>query len=227
MSDIKSPLGNYSQSFSSGPAPRVLTVDDPSQQPGVHPAYQQEQPVYNRRVLPSEENQQVMQNLQRELTQEEREQLNRQRQAQTVPKGVKERFAYLAGIGRIRDSIKIEDENGKEVTFSLQSLKDGELEDISETMKYVNESDVSEAKKTLELRRQILARSLWAIDGIKVEDLIGSNNVNDKVSLIRDLDENLVRFLQSFYEDKIMNKGKKYSIKSEKDMEELNENLKK
>lgn len=229
MTEFKSPLGNHT--FSTGPAPRVLTVDDPTQQPGVHPAYAQEQPQpYNRRVLPSEQNEKVMQNLQRELTLEEREELQRQRQAKesTVPKGVKERIAYLTGIGRIRDSVKVEDENGREVEFSLQSLKDGELEEISEFMNYLSQRDISEAKKTLELRRQILARSLWAIDGIKVGDLINSSEVNDKVSLIRNLDENLVALLQSFYEQKIMNKGRKtYTIKSEEDLEALNENLKK
>jgi len=229
MTEFKSPLGNHT--FSTEPGQRVLTVDDPTQQPGVHPAYNQEQPQhYNRRVLPSEENEQSLKNLQRELTPEEIEELKRQRQAKasTVPKGVKERIAYLTGIGRIRDSVKVEDENGREVEFSLQSLKDGELEEISEVMNLLSQREMSDAKKTLELRRQILARSLWAIDGIKVGDLINSNEVSDRVSLIRNLDENLVALLQSFYEQKIMKKGRKtYAIKSEEDLEALNENLKK
>ena len=61
-----------------------------------------------------------------------------------------------------------------------------------------------------------------------VEELIGSDDINQKLELIRSLDEILVAYMYKHYEEYILKVSKnKYAIKTEKDVEEVVEAVKK
>ena len=214
MAEFKSSLGNTSYTDQPG---RVLTVDDPREQSPLHPVYQDGPP-------------QMPPQGARPLTEEERAEFMRRRQEvqaqqSKVSPTTRQRMEYLTGIGRIRDNFVFQDEAGKEVTFQLQSLKNQDLIEIHDIM--VQLGEVTNAKFNMLLRNQLLARSLWAIDGILLEEIIGSNEFQSKLDLIASLDENLVEYMHKFYEEKISKVGQKYTPQTPEEVKELDEDLKK
>jgi hypothetical protein len=201
MTDIESQLGK--KSFPSNPGQnRVLTVDDPTAAPAP-----QRQPL--RELTPEE------------VAEVERARAEAQRERNVVSKTVRERIEFLAGIGRIKTDFKMDG-----VTFHLQSLKDGELEDILDVMIAMGETN--EAKFNFEIRRQTMARSLASIDGMSVEELIGSDAIESKLELIKSLDENLIDYMHKHYEEHVLKVSReKYAIKTQEDVEEVVEAVKK
>jgi hypothetical protein len=198
MTDIESPLGR--KSFASAQN-RVLTVDDPTEA----------QP--ERRAI-------------RELTDEEMAELARirtesKRTQNVVSQNARERIEFLAGIGRIQTDFKMDG-----VTFHLQSLKSGELEDVLDTM--MSSGIKNDAKFNFELRRHTLARSLVSIDNMAIQDILGSDNIADKLNLLKSLDENLIDYMYKHYEEHILKVSKtKYAIKTDEDVKEVVETVKK
>lgn len=221
MTEVESPLGKASFADPQPGQNRVLTVDDQSEM--------QAHPAYHRRPTPqTHQAQQAQQiaNLTRPLTPEEMEEITRQRaEAQQVKSRVsqtaRDRIEFLTQIGRIRNDFEIDG-----VKFSFQSLKSRELEEIHDLM--VSLGTTTESKLNLEVRKHVLARSLYAVDDIPVKDIIGTDELEAKLDLIMTLDENLVDYMNKFYEEKIMKVGRdKYAIKSQEDMEELVDDVKK
>jgi hypothetical protein len=221
MTEVESPLGKASFTDPQQRQNRVLTVDDQSDM--------QAHPAYHRRPGPQthqEQQAQQIANLTRPLTPEEMEEITRKRaEAQhaksRVSQTARDRIEFLTQIGRIRNEFEVDG-----VKFSFQSLKSRELEEIHDLM--VSLGSTTESKLNLEVRKHVLARSLYAIDDIPVSDIIGTDELEAKLELIMTLDENLVDYMNKFYEEKIMKVGRdKYAIKSQEDMEELVEDVKK
>ncbi len=206
MTEIESPLGK--QSYGSA-SPRVLKVDDPT----MNQSYQGQLPQQTQQP--------------RELTESELRGLEQQRvqahmMRERVSPQAKSRLEYLAGIGRIRDDFEVDG-----VKFSLQSLKSGALEEILDAAINLGEN-ISAGKFNLEIRKQTLARSLYAIDNLPIEEVIGSNNFKDKLLLIEEFDENIVELMHKKYQKNIINvANKKFAIKDEKDAQEVIEDIKK
>lgn len=214
MSEINDPLGR--SSFSHG-SRRVMTVDDPSQEQA-HPSYQSQ-------AVPSPSQ---MQQQPHYLSPEERQELQQRRQQanKQVSSTVRQRIEYLSGIGRIRDEFEMEGPDGVNVKFHLQSLKSRELDDVHDFMVSLGK-EITTTKFNFEVRKQILARSLWAVDEISIENVIGSDTMEDRLYFIDSLDENLVSYMFEFYEKNIMRKGKKFAVKDEEDAKEVHEDIKK
>ncbi|KKN61314.1 hypothetical protein LCGC14_0523050 [marine sediment metagenome] len=214
MTDIESPLGK--KSFPSNPQQgRMLTVDDPT-------AGRR----HNLNIRPEHFSQEQQRQPLRELTNEEIAEFERakaesQRNQNAISKTARERIEFLTGIGRIKTDFEMDG-----VTFHLQSLKDGELENVLDTM--ISMGDTNEAKFNFELRRQTLARSLASVDNMPIEELISSNDIDHKLDLIRAFDENLVDYMYKHYEEHILKASRnKYAIKTEKDVKEVVEAVKK
>ena len=213
MTDIDSPLGR--QSFSDrGNQSNVYTVDDPTQTSA----------EYNRS---SEHFQQQDQNRQplRPISDEEMKNYERVKEAAYKQRDMlsetqKKRFEYLAGIGRVEAYLEM---GGSK--FEMRSLTDGELEDVINVM--MTMADKHEASFTLEIRRQTLARSLFRIDGISINEIIGSNKIEDRINLIKQLDDVLVSALYKKYESDILAKTKEYAIKNDADVKEIVDTVKK
>lgn len=217
MSEIESPLGK--QSFPGNPQQgRMLTVDDPTA--GGSPSHNLNiRPEHFRQAQP--QRQPLRQLTQEEIAGYEQAKAEAHRNQDVVSKTSRERIEYLTGIGRIKTDFEMDG-----VVFYLQSLKDGQLEDVLNIM--IDMAEVNQGKFNFELRRQTLARALYAVDGMPIADLIGSSEMDNKLGFIRELDGNLIDFMYKHYEENVLKVSKtKYAIKNEKDIKEVVETVKK
>jgi len=208
MTEIESSLGR--KTFPSSQNQRaVYTVDDPTDM-----------------NTPQGRLNQAMGNVRRELTDEEIAQFEQAKRVaaqaqQSVSHSVRERVEFLTGIGRIKTTFEMDG-----VKFHLQSLKSGELEEVLDLMMKLG--DINEAKFTFEIRRNTLARSLYSIDNMTIAEVIGSKDMNDKLELVKSLDENLVSNMYKHYEQNIVQASRdKYAVKTDQDVEEVTEAVKK
>ena len=78
-----------------------------------------------------------------------------------------------------------------------------------------------------EVRRQFLARSLLQVAGVPIEQFVGSNDLEAKLSLVDLLPEPLLFRLYDEYMVLVKAAREKYAIKSEEDAKEVLEDLKK
>ncbi len=92
----------------------------------------------------------------------------------------KKRIEILANIGRMTRDVKLGDH-----TFTLRTLKAFEAREASIATFSVVETQL---EASYEARRQQLARSISHIDGHPISDVIGTEDINGKLSWI---DENL------------------------------------
>ena len=204
MPDFNSPLGRR-QFASSGQ--RVLTVDD------------------------STLNAKTLSNQAREIQEEQRfssksedvEAIQAARRAavtaaRRISPVAKERIEILAGLGRCRDKVEFEG-----VSFSIQSLKSGEMRDIVR----ISNSAMNASDSYFEARLQTLARAIYEIDDQPLSVVLGSDKLEDVVAWLEDMDENLVEFIHNHYLDMVKKNKSKFVIKDEKDAAEVAEEIKK
>jgi hypothetical protein len=78
-----------------------------------------------------------------------------------------------------------------------------------------------------EIRRQLLARSITEIAGVSTEQFIGSADVEDKCAFVDELDESLLNRLYDEYLSLVKEAKDKYAVKTEEDVKEVIEDLKK
>lgn len=201
MPDFNSPLGRR-QFASSGQ--RVLTVDDSSNLNNQAREIQEEQKFSSSR---SEEVEAIQ---------------NARRAAMAASKRIspvaKERIEILAGLGRCRDKVEFEG-----VSFSIQSLKSGEMRDIVR----ISNNAQNASDSYFEARLQTLARAIYEIDDQPLSVVLGSNKLEDILTWLEDMDENLVEFIHNHYLDMVRKNKSKFVIKDEKDAAEVAEEIKK
>lgn len=214
MSGIESPIGKVS--YSSG-AKKVLTVDDQtSSKPEVRSfsaSSGNSDDDFESRFTQDEIDEMVAD---REKLAQSRKfgQIERNR----IPDGVKRRLEILTGIGRLSEDVVVDG-----VTFSIRSLKPKESQDIIE----------ESAKKDLavtqafEMRAQTMARSIYKIDGQRVEAVLENESIEAKLSFVKEvLEESLLNFLYNKYQTLLELNKKKFSELG-KTEEEVLENVKK
>ena len=78
-----------------------------------------------------------------------------------------------------------------------------------------------------EMRKQLLARALVQIAGTEVELFLGDDSVEAKLEFLDELEESILLSLYETYISLTNETNKKYSFKSEQDMKEVSEDLKK
>jgi hypothetical protein len=211
MAEIESSLGRTSVNT---PHRRVFTVSDNESEETLGPmtsseeflAHQEEK----RRPLVDLQSRQERVKAQNKITQSS-----------------KKKLEVLLGIGRATKDIEIDG-----INFSLQTLKDHEIEYITKLPKLFTENPESFKESTaieflFHLRRVTLVYSLFAIDGESVDSVFGTSVFDDKVSILGDLDTNLVTTLFNHYEKLKTETGEKYSLKNKTEVEEVVANIKK
>jgi hypothetical protein len=225
MAEIESSLGKTSSGTGGAGRKRVLTVDDQStpqpQSFGHNPAYLAEsvqrqgegggyRRVDPRQAMGPEELKEY----------EERRAEAVQKQKRISPEA-KERIEFLTGLGRIVDSVTVE-----EIEFTFQSLKGKEQNEVFEALSQFGE--MSALRMQYEVRFHTLARALTHIQGRSFEEVIESDDIEDKLEVIRAMDENLSDHLYKWYQKNIIATGQeKYAIKSPEDVKEVTEAIKK
>lgn len=132
--------------------------------------------------------------------------------------GAKKRIEMLLGMTRSVKDININNTN-----FSLRSLKSKE---ISEAYMTASKFDGT-VQSPFEIRRQLLARSLTKIADVSFEQFIGSNDLNDKLLFMDEMDHELLNRLYDEYLQLVEEVKEKYAIKNEADAAEVVADLKK
>lgn len=225
MTEIESSLGKTSSGPSGTERKRVLTVDDQSgPQPrsfGHNPGYREQSMQRQgeaggyRRTDPR----QVM-NEEELKAYEERRAEAVQRQRRISPEA-RERIEFLTGLGRIVDSVTVED-----IKFTFQSLRGVEQNDVFASLSEFGE--MTALKMQYEVRFHTLARALTHIQDKPFAEVIESDDIEDKLDVIRAMDENLSDHLYKWYQQNIIVLGQdKYAIKTPEDVKEVAEAIKK
>jgi hypothetical protein len=160
-------------------------------------------------------------NMDYDLTAEEMEGLKRARQekqAQPVPIQSRTRLEFLADIGKITKDVEI---GG--ITFTLRTLK-------SKEMKAVYLSLVEVSNKVEELYNHkfySLAYSLIKLDGQPVEIMLNIRNFLDKLKILQELEESTTDKLYSAYLELKNSSETQFAVKTDADVKEVSDTLKK
>lgn len=195
---ISSALGTVNHG---GSQRKVLTVADPTDEDDVQVrsfssgSFEDNSEESLKKVINDDELEFLAQN--RERLQSSRRESHQQKNK--IPEGLKQRLEILTGIGRLTEDIIVEG-----ITFSLRSLKPIETQEIVKALIGVD----TQIMQSLEYRDQVLARSIYKIDGQDIDVVIGSKVVEERVNFIKNtLEESLVVFLYEAYQ-KLLTKNK-------------------
>lgn len=155
------------------------------------------------------------------LSVEEEELIKQARKEKLSPpitQQAKTRLEYLADIGKMTKDIVI---NGTK--FTLRTLKSREQKQV-----YLTVVDVTnKVDEIYNIKLYTLAHSLIKIDGQDVNFVIKADNLNDKVNMLEQLEETVIDQLYNTYSKLKETSDNQFSIKTEKDMKEVSEELKK
>jgi hypothetical protein len=233
MGEIDSPIGKTT--FKSQPM-KTWTVEDVTDQDFEIPPNAREQGAPGPEVYEN-------------LTPEQANQLRRDFATRTAAGGAgetgvrggipgKRRLEILLGIGRGKKDVSLQTPEGR-FTFSLRTLKGREQREVAtlaETLKRVKSSEgayVLSPTSVYQLRTMALKHSLYAIDGIDIDMVLGQANQSyeDRISFreafLDELDEDVLSYLFSAYESLVVEHTSKYNFSSEEDMKEVAEEVKK
>lgn len=156
-----------------------------------------------------------------DLSSEDLEEIKRMRQTKLNPAishSSKKRIEYLADLGKTTKDVKL----GGEV-FTLRTLKAKELREASLAM----EKAETRVESVFAFRKYCLAFSLMEIDHKDLEILLDIKDLPGRLKLIDDMEENIVIQLFSAYNDLKNEADTKYALKTDNDVKEVAEDLKK
>ena len=135
-----------------------------------------------------------------------------------LSEGARRRIELLIGMTRLSKTMEIDGQ-----TYKLQTLTSQELR---EAMVAAAEFDGS-IQFIFETRKQLLARSLVIVAGVEITQFLNSDNLEDKLTFIELIDHALLDRLYNEYSALIQEAKDKYSPKSEAEVKEVIEDLKK
>ncbi len=135
-----------------------------------------------------------------------------------ISEGAKRRIEMLIGITRNTRDVDIEGN-----VFTLQTLKSKEMR---QALMSVAQYDGT-IEGPFEMRKQYLARSITHVAGVDINNFLASDKLETKLSFIDELDEPLLNHLYSEYLELTKIAREKYSVKSDEDVKEVLEDLKK
>lgn len=142
----------------------------------------------------------------------------KKRGQERLSEGARKRIEMLIGMTRGTRTIDIEGQ-----TYTLQTLKSKEMrEALLEASKFDGNIQFP-----FEYRKQLLARSIVQIAGVDINQFVGSNEIEDKLSFMDELDEALLNRLYDEYTELTKEAKDRYAIKTEADGKEVVEDLKK
>ena len=132
--------------------------------------------------------------------------------------GAKRRIEMLIGMTRTIRTIDIDGNS-----FVFQSLK---AKEMREAIIAAAEFDGT-VQSSFEIRKQFLARSLVKVANVDIDQFIGSDALDAKLTFIEELDDALLNRLYDEYLTLSKEARDKFSIKTDEEAKELVEDLKK
>ena len=230
MPEFRSPLGN--KQFQGQPM-RDIAVPDESghQQPPVPPRqrpHRHEEPVFDERAMREFQAQMQMEQQpppqppMRELSEVEQQifaaKKAKREGKERLSEGARKRIEMLLGMTRLHRDVDIDGQ-----TYRLQTLTS---EEIRDALVSTAEFDGS-VEFIFEMRRQLLARSLVVVAGVEIHQFLNSYDLEDRLYFIELLDHALLIRLYNEYTDLAQQAQNKYSPKTEAQVKEVLEDLKK
>lgn len=137
---------------------------------------------------------------------------------QRLSEGAKRRINMLIDMVRLTKDVDID---GK--LYRLQTLQSKELRDA---LVATSEFDGS-IQLIFETRRQLLGRSLVVVAGVDISEFLSSNELSDRLDFIEMLDHSILMRLYNEYTALAQEAESKYAIKTEQQVKEVLEDLKK
>lgn len=229
MTSFESPLGK--KKFG-GSQMREIDVPDESGYSG-GPPMEDGEPVVRRRPVPQVNTDQIrdfqarMQREEMPVYEQDPAEVERQiRQSRLDKKsgkerldaGAKRRIEMLVGMTRATREVEIEDN-----VFLLKTLRSKEMR---EALIAASEFDGT-IQFPFEIRKQLLSRSIIQIAGVEIEQFIGSNETDAKCEFIDLMDEFLLNRIYNEYLILVRETSVKYAVKTENDVKEIVNDLKK
>lgn len=132
--------------------------------------------------------------------------------------GAKRRIEMLVGMTRVTRTVELEGN-----VFVLKSLRSKEMRDA---LMFASEYDGT-VQSPYEIRKQLLARSITQVAGVDIEQFLGSNEIEAKYEFVDLMDESLLNRLYKEYLILVREAGEKYAVKTEEDVKEIVNDLKK
>jgi hypothetical protein len=135
-----------------------------------------------------------------------------------MSEGAKRRIEMLLGMTQSTKDVTLEN-----TTVTIRTLKAKEMRDsIFEAAKFDGTIEAP-----FEIRRQLLARAITHVANIEIDQFIGGNTLQQKLSFLDELDDSFLSRLYAEYVTLSVSAKEKYAIKNEADAKEVVEDLKK
>ena len=135
-----------------------------------------------------------------------------------LSEGARRRVEMLVGMSRLTKECEL---GGN--LYKLQTLTS---KDLREVVVAASEFDGT-VQLVFETRKQILARSLIVVAGVDINQFLNSNELSAKLDFIEELDHALLLRLYNEYISLAQEVEEKYSLKTDNDVKEVLEDLKK
>jgi len=132
--------------------------------------------------------------------------------------GAKRRIEMLLGMTRTLREVDIEGN-----VFVLRTLKGDEMRQAIASASAYDGT----VQSPYEVRKQLLARSLTQVAGVDINQFIGGNSLEHRFLFVDELDEALLSRLYDEYVILAKEARSKYAIKTEEEVKEIVEDLKK
>lgn len=207
MSD-QNPIQKKNYSFGSGAPLREFNVSDPSiNQNAAMPDFPNAHPSSGQISMSPEESAAYMKYRQ--------EKLNNKNQISAASKS---RSEILANIGRLSKDVVLDG-----VKFSIRTLKNKETQDATMAgLQFTTNIEIM-----YEARKQFLARSIYKIDDVDFDIVLGSHDLEKKMEEIDTWEEVLVAKLYDEFDSLREEVKTKYFPKTDAELKEVAEEIKK
>ncbi len=147
----------------------------------------------------------------------------------------RDRIAFLTGIGKNTLDVEIEyagpDGNSLKSVFTLRTLKGREMKRLAMKIREVQESDSGDG--TFQVRALALGQALSSIDGANIDMVLGIEGRDEqqrlavRMAFVEEIDEHVASYVYARFNQMTSDAVQKYSIKTEEDVEEVAEAIKK
>lgn len=135
-----------------------------------------------------------------------------------LSQAAKLRIEALCGMSHSTQEVKLDNN-----VFMLKALKG---KDQREAIVVASEFDGT-AHAAFEIRRQLLARSIVAINGTDLDLYLGTNSLETRLEFVEELPEPMLIKLYSEYLNMVQETQNRYFLKTEEEAKEVAEDLKK
>jgi len=119
----------------------------------------------------------------------------------------------LLGIARLTKETTVDG-----IVFKLQSLKTKEAKMLTEIAAKYSQIENSGYTMLFEIRTFALACSVAEVDGVSFSEIIGSDDIEEKMAVVEEFDENLATVLYNTYEEMTKEGRELYKTDSAKEL---------